>query len=92
MFVFIHKTMHLYKVSYLLDYKSKDVTSSIFCLGCWIESALMRFLLFGVPIAIILIINFIFYTLTVRSIRHRFKSSIDYFIIFLLLNSSIIFF
>ncbi|CAF4331119.1 unnamed protein product [Rotaria sp. Silwood2] len=37
--------------------------------GCWIESAVMRFLLFGVPVAIILIINFIFYALTVRNIR-----------------------
>ncbi|CAF3988686.1 unnamed protein product [Adineta steineri] len=42
--------------------------------GCWIESALMRFLLFGVPVAIILIINFIFYALTVRSIRRGLKS------------------
>ena len=37
--------------------------------GCWIESALMRLLLFGIPVAIILLINFVFYTLTVRSIR-----------------------
>ncbi|UJR30770.1 hypothetical protein I4U23_018290 [Adineta vaga] len=42
--------------------------------GCWIESALMRFLLFGVPVAIILIVNFIFYALTVRSIRRGLKS------------------
>ncbi|CAF1507239.1 unnamed protein product [Adineta steineri] len=34
----------------------------------------MRFLLFGVPVAIILIINFIFYALTVRSIRRGLKS------------------
>lgn len=33
----------------------------------------MRFLLFGCPVAIILIINFIFYTLTVRSIRRGLK-------------------
>ncbi|CAF2809774.1 unnamed protein product [Rotaria sp. Silwood2] len=37
--------------------------------GCWIESALMRFVLFGCPVAIILVINFVFYALTVRSIR-----------------------
>ncbi|CAF0847723.1 unnamed protein product [Rotaria sp. Silwood1] len=37
--------------------------------GCWIESALMRFVLFGCPVAIILVINFILYALTVRSIR-----------------------
>jgi hypothetical protein len=43
-------------------------------LGCWIESALMRFLLFGCPVAIILIINFVFYALTVRSIRRGLKS------------------
>jgi hypothetical protein len=43
-------------------------------LGCWIESALMRFILFGVPVAIILIVNFIFYALTVRSIRRGLKS------------------
>ncbi|CAF1030215.1 unnamed protein product [Rotaria sp. Silwood1] len=42
--------------------------------GCWIESALMRFLLFGVPVAIILVINFIFYTLTVRNVRRSIKS------------------
>ncbi|CAF5145203.1 unnamed protein product, partial [Rotaria sp. Silwood1] len=47
---------------------------SIICLGCWIESALMRFLLFGVPVAIILVINFIFYTLTVRNVRRSIKS------------------
>ncbi|CAF1413452.1 unnamed protein product [Adineta steineri] len=42
--------------------------------GCWIESALMRLILFGCPVAIILIINFIFYTLTVRSIRQALKN------------------
>ncbi|CAF3374975.1 unnamed protein product [Rotaria socialis] len=41
--------------------------------GCWIESALMRFILFGCPVAIILIINFVFYALTVRSIRKGLK-------------------
>jgi hypothetical protein len=34
----------------------------------------MRFLLFGVPVAIILIVNFIFYALTVQSIRRGLKS------------------
>ncbi|CAF1259487.1 unnamed protein product [Rotaria sordida] len=48
--------------------------------GCWIESALMRFLLFGVPIAIILVINFIFYALTIRNIRRTLKSS--FFLLF----------
>jgi hypothetical protein len=47
--------------------------SYIFIVGCWIESALMRFLLFGCPVAIILLINFVFYTLTVRSIRRGLK-------------------
>ncbi len=44
----------------------------------------MRFLLFGFPVAIILIINFIFYTLTVRSIRRGLKKGkiIFYFIFF----------
>ncbi|CAF1145043.1 unnamed protein product [Rotaria sordida] len=42
--------------------------------GCWIESALMRFVLFGCPVAIILIINFILYALTVRSIRRGLKN------------------
>ena len=42
-------------------------------LGCWIESALMRLILFGCPVAIILLINFVFYTLTVRSIRRGLK-------------------
>ncbi|UJR15822.1 hypothetical protein I4U23_002751 [Adineta vaga] len=42
--------------------------------GCWIESALMRLILFGCPVAIILLINFIFYTLTVRSIRRGLKT------------------
>ncbi|CAF1066966.1 unnamed protein product [Adineta ricciae] len=41
--------------------------------GCWIESALMRLILFGCPVAIILLINFVFYTLTVRSIRRGLK-------------------
>ncbi|CAF1037119.1 unnamed protein product [Didymodactylos carnosus] len=41
--------------------------------GCWIESALMRFLLFGIPVAIILIVNFIFYALTVHNIRRTLK-------------------
>jgi hypothetical protein len=52
-------------------------------IGCWIESALMRFLLFGCPVAIILLINFIFYTLTVRSIRRGLKKGkIIYYKIF----------
>ena len=34
----------------------------------------MRFLLFGCPVAIILIVNFVFYTLTVRSIRRGLKT------------------
>ncbi|CAF0997110.1 unnamed protein product [Rotaria magnacalcarata] len=42
--------------------------------GCWIESASMRFILFGIPIGVILLINFIFYALTVRNIRRGLKS------------------
>ncbi len=61
-----------------------NLIHSAICLGCWIESAVMRFLLFGVPVAIILIVNFIFYALTVRSIRRGLKSGINSNLSFLL--------
>lgn len=33
----------------------------------------MRLLLFGIPVAIILLINFVFYALTVRNIRRSLR-------------------